>query len=111
MRVGLFTDAYLPEISGVTMAVRWYREELEHRGHEVYVYAPRYERAADDDDRTYRFRAGPVFGYKTARMAVPYCREAFRTSYTVTHPSPSPTRRLSPRRGIDCRTSRRITPT
>ncbi len=87
MRVGLFTDAYLPEISGVTMAVRWYREELEHRGHEVYVYAPRYERAADDDDRTYRFRAGPVFGYKTARMAVPYCREAFQSfaSLDVVH--------------------------
>ncbi len=79
MRIGLFTDAYLPEISGVSMAVRWYRDELETRGHEVYVYAPRYERARDDDDRTYRFRAGPVFGYKTARMALPYSREAFQS--------------------------------
>ena len=79
MRVGLFTDAYLPEISGVTMAVRWFRDELERRGHEVYVYAPRYGGAIDDDDRTFRFRAGPVFRYKTARMAVPYCREAYRS--------------------------------
>jgi 1,2-diacylglycerol 3-alpha-glucosyltransferase len=87
LRVGLFTDAYLPEISGVTMALRWYREELEHRGHEVYVYAPRYAQAKDDDDRTYRFRAGPVFGYKTARMALPYCREAFQSfaSLDVVH--------------------------
>jgi 1,2-diacylglycerol 3-alpha-glucosyltransferase len=87
LRVGLFTDAYLPEISGVTMAVRWYREELERRGHEVYVYAPRYERSNDDDDRTYRFRAGPVFGYKTARMAVPYSRAAFQSfaSLDVVH--------------------------
>lgn len=79
MRVGLFTDAYLPEISGVTMAVRWYRDELECRGHEVYIYAPRYEQTTDDDDRTYRFRAAPLFGYKTARMAVPYSREAFQS--------------------------------
>jgi len=87
LRVGLFTDAYLPEISGVTMAVRWYREELERRGHEVYVYAPRYERPQDSDDRTYRFRAGPVFGYKTARMALPYSREAFQSfaSLDVVH--------------------------
>jgi 1,2-diacylglycerol 3-alpha-glucosyltransferase len=87
LKVGLFTDAYLPEISGVTMAVRWYREELEHRGHEVYVYAPRYAQTMDDDDRTYRFRAGPVFGYKTARMAVPYSREAFQSfaSLEVVH--------------------------
>jgi len=87
LRVGLFTDAYLPEISGVTMAVRWYREELERRGHEVYVYAPRYKGSRDDDDRTYRFRAGPVFGYKTARMALPYSREAFQSfaSLDVVH--------------------------
>ena len=87
MRVGLFTDAYVPEVSGVTMAVRWYREELERRGHKVYVYAPRYERSNDDDDRTYRFRAGPVFGYKTARMALPYSRAAFQSfaSLDVVH--------------------------
>ncbi len=87
MRVGLFTDAYLPEITGVTMGVQWYRGELERRGHEVYVYAPRYERSSDDDDRTYRFRAGPVFGYKTARMALPYSREAFQSfaSLDVVH--------------------------
>ncbi len=80
MRIGLYTDAYLPEISGVTMAVSWYREELQRRGHEVWVYAPRYGASDDgDEDRTYRFRAGPVFGYKTARMAVPYSRAAYRS--------------------------------
>jgi len=79
VKIGLFTDAFLPEISGVTMAVQWFREELEHRGHEAFVYAPRYAGKEPCEERTYRFRAGPVFRYKTARMAIPYCREAYRS--------------------------------
>lgn len=83
MRIGLFTDAYLPEISGVTILVRRLRDELERLGHETYVYAPRYDRPSDDERGTFRFRAGPVFSYKTARIAVPYNREAARTYSTL----------------------------
>ncbi len=79
MRIGLFTDAYLPEITGVTTVVRKLRDELERLGHEPYVYAPRYTEPCDDERRTYRFRSGPVFAYKTARMALPYSREAARS--------------------------------
>jgi len=79
MRIGLFTDAYLPEISGVTVLVRRLRDELERLGHEVLVYAPRYDEPSDDERGVFRFRAGPVFAYKTARMAVPYNREAAKT--------------------------------
>jgi 1,2-diacylglycerol 3-alpha-glucosyltransferase len=79
VRIGLFTDAYLPEVSGVAVLVRRLRDELERMGHEAWVYAPRYHEPSDDERRTFRFRAGPVFSYKTARMAVPYNREAART--------------------------------
>ncbi len=83
MRIGLFTDAYLPEISGVSILVRRLRDELERLGHDVLVYAPRYDRPSDDERGVFRFRAGPVFAYKTARMAVPYSREAARTYPTL----------------------------
>ena len=79
MRIGLFTDAYLPEVTGVTTAVSQLRAELERLGHETYVYAPRYDRPFEEQPRTFRFRAGPVFAYKTARMAVPYSREAAKS--------------------------------
>ncbi|MGD9675226.1 MAG: glycosyltransferase [Candidatus Bipolaricaulia bacterium] len=79
MRVGLFTDAYLPEITGVTTAVSQLRAELERLGHETYVYAPRYNLPHEEEPRTYRFRAGPVFAYKAARMALPYSREAAKS--------------------------------
>jgi 1,2-diacylglycerol 3-alpha-glucosyltransferase len=79
VRIGLFTDAYLPEITGVAVLVRRLRDELERLGHEAWVYAPRYHHPSDDERRTFRYRAGPVFSYKTARMAVPYNREAARS--------------------------------
>ncbi len=40
MKVGLFTDSYFPEIDGVTYTIKLWREELEDRGHEVYVVYP-----------------------------------------------------------------------
>lgn len=38
MRVGLFTDTYLPQISGVATSIKILKEELEKQGHEVYIF-------------------------------------------------------------------------
>lgn len=40
MRIGFFTDSYFPEIDGVTYTIKLWREQLEDRGHEVYVIYP-----------------------------------------------------------------------
>lgn len=38
MRVGLFTDTYLPQISGVATSTQTLKQELEKLGHEVYIF-------------------------------------------------------------------------
>ena len=38
MRVGLFTDTYFPQVSGVATSIRTLKEELEKAGHEVYIF-------------------------------------------------------------------------
>lgn len=38
MRVGLFTDTYFPQVSGVSTSIRTLKEELEKEGHEVYLF-------------------------------------------------------------------------
>ncbi|KPJ21877.1 glycosyltransferase family 4 protein [Streptococcus phocae subsp. phocae] len=38
MRVGLFTDTYFPQVSGVATSIRTLKEELEKQGHEVYIF-------------------------------------------------------------------------
>jgi len=40
MRIGMFTDYYLPVKTGVSTSVESFREQLEMLGHEVYVFAP-----------------------------------------------------------------------
>lgn len=40
MRIGLFTDAYLPTINGISFVVQITQKRLEELGHEVYIFAP-----------------------------------------------------------------------
>ncbi len=79
MRIGLFSDAYLPEISGVTTIVRLLKVELEALGHETCVYVPRYRRHRDKEDNVYRFRSQRFLFNKASRVALPYNRQASRT--------------------------------
>lgn len=40
MKIGLFSDSYLPSLDGISYSIEAFRVELEKRGHEVYVFAP-----------------------------------------------------------------------
>ena len=40
MRIGVFTDTYLPAMDGVVKSVILFNRELERLGHEVHVFAP-----------------------------------------------------------------------
>ena len=40
MRIGFFTDSYLPRADGIAVSVETFRVELEKLGHEVFIIAP-----------------------------------------------------------------------
>ncbi len=40
MRIGFFTDRYLPQIDGIVYSIETFRTQLEALGHEVYIFAP-----------------------------------------------------------------------
>ncbi|MGQ9657222.1 MAG: glycosyltransferase family 4 protein [Fimbriimonadales bacterium] len=42
MKVAIFSESYLPYLNGVSVSIRILHEELARRGHEVWIYAPRY---------------------------------------------------------------------
>lgn len=65
MRVGFFTDSYFPEIDGVTYTIDLWREELQARGHEVYVVYPDGDYEPDDRELPVRSLPNPFYpGYR-----------------------------------------------
>lgn len=57
MRIGFFTDTYLPMIHGVEVSIESFRLALEKMGHEVYIYAPETPGYKDKNPRVFRFKS------------------------------------------------------
>lgn len=58
MRIGLFTDTYLPVNNGISYVVQLTRSGLEVLGHEVYIFAPSSDATyVEEDPQIIRFRA------------------------------------------------------
>lgn len=54
MRIGFFTDTYLPTPTGKSVAVEVFRKGLENIGHEVFVFAPNFPGYQDKSDKVIR---------------------------------------------------------
>lgn len=88
MKIGIFTDTYLPDVNGVVTVVRLMERELRRRGHEVYTFAPAYPKPASEPEhplrdsqepaRVLRFPSVRFPYYEGMRVAVPHSKEALR---------------------------------
>lgn len=72
MKIGLFTDTYYPEINGVAASVFLLRQELEKRGHEVYVFTTTTPGAPEQEERVYRLPSLPCFFLTERRVGLFY---------------------------------------
>lgn len=64
MKIGIFTNNYLPIISGVTESVESFRRQLERKGHQVYIFAPHFPDYKDENPNVFRYASLNV-KYKT----------------------------------------------
>ena len=70
MRIGLFTDTFFPQVSGVATSIRTLKTELEKQGHAVFIFTTtdkdvnRYE-----DWQIIRIPSVPFFAFKDRRFA------------------------------------------
>lgn len=55
MKIAIFSESYLPFLNGVSISIKVLREELTRRGHEVWIYAPRFKGYEDNDPLARRF--------------------------------------------------------
>ena len=77
MKIGLFTDTFLPDTNGVVTVIQMMERELAREGHEVYIFAPAYPGWHGNGPRVHRFPSIRFPFYPGMRMAVPYNRRAF----------------------------------
>lgn len=70
MKVGLFTDTYFPQVSGVATSIRTLKEELEKAGHEVYVFTTTDKGVKRYEDPTIiRLPSVPFISFTDRRVA------------------------------------------
>ncbi|MBS9335402.1 glycosyltransferase family 4 protein [Fructobacillus sp. M1-13] len=70
MKIGLFTDTYFPQVSGVATSIKTLKDALEEQGHEVYIFTTTDPKVSKDEkeERIFRFSSLPYFGFKDRRL-------------------------------------------
>lgn len=74
LRIGIFTDAYYPQISGVVTSVVTLRNELQKLGHEVYIITvatPETKNMAHEEG-IIRIKSIPFRKWKELRIGLPF---------------------------------------
>ncbi|HFH9837067.1 TPA: glycosyltransferase family 4 protein [Streptococcus suis] len=79
MRVGLFTDSYFPQVSGVATSIKTLKTELEKQGHTVFIFTTTDEAVNRYEDwDIIRIPSVPFIGFKDRRVAYAGFRDALK---------------------------------
>lgn len=70
MKVGIFTDTYYPQVSGVATSILTLKEELEKDGHEVTIFTTTDPNAIKEEKSIIRFPSIPFLSFKDRRVAI-----------------------------------------
>ncbi|WP_461227421.1 glycosyltransferase family 4 protein [Lacticaseibacillus suihuaensis] len=72
MNIGIFTDSYFPQVSGVATSIKTLKDDLERKGHVVYIFTttdPHVPEAAVEPN-LFRFTSVPFVSFTDRRIAV-----------------------------------------
>lgn len=79
MRVGLFTDTYFPQISGVATSIKTLKTELEKLGHEVFIFTATEKNIRVDEDPTIiRLPSMPFVAFNERRVVYSGLSSAYK---------------------------------
>ncbi|MGX7091296.1 glycosyltransferase family 4 protein [Hutsoniella sourekii] len=68
MKIGMFTDTYFPQISGVSSSIQTLKEQLEARGHQVIIFTTT-DPEADVQNGLVRLPSVPFASFEERRIA------------------------------------------
>lgn len=72
MNIGIFTDTYFPQVSGVATSIKTLKMALEEKGHSVYIFTttdPHVDKDAVEPN-IFRFASVPFVSFTDRRIAV-----------------------------------------
>ncbi|GGD04254.1 glycosyltransferase family 4 protein [Enterococcus wangshanyuanii] len=70
MKFGFFTDTYFPQVSGVATSIKTLKEELEKKGHQVYIFTTTDPNAKEFEEDVIRMPSVPFVSFKDRRIVV-----------------------------------------
>lgn len=70
VKFGFFTDTYFPQVSGVATSIKTLKEELEQKGHEVYIFTTTDPNAKEFEEDVIRMPSVPFVSFKDRRIVV-----------------------------------------
>ncbi|GAJ27310.1 glycosyltransferase LafA [Liquorilactobacillus sucicola DSM 21376 = JCM 15457] len=72
MNIGIFTDTYYPQVSGVATSIKTLKEQLESHGHNVYIFTTTDPKVDQNhyERNIFRFKSIPFISFTDRRIAV-----------------------------------------
>ena len=70
MKIGLFTDSYFPQVSGVATSIKTLKDQLERLGNEVYIFTTTDPNVTVDDPQIIRMPSVPFISFTDRRIVV-----------------------------------------
>ena len=89
MRIGIFTDGYTPQISGVVTSILNSKKQLESLGHEVFIIAPKYKDSVPEKNVIRIKGIKPPFKKLSTYILVPfykrYAKKIIKYNFDIIH--------------------------
>ncbi len=72
VNIGIFTDTYYPQVSGVATSIKTLKEQLESHGHNVYIFTTTDPKVDSNhyERNIFRFKSIPFISFTDRRIAV-----------------------------------------
>ncbi|WP_281164356.1 glycosyltransferase family 4 protein [Liquorilactobacillus sicerae] len=72
MNIGIFTDTYYPQVSGVATSIKTLRDQLESRGNHVYIFTTTDPKvpSGEYEKNIFRFTSIPFISFTDRRIAI-----------------------------------------
>ena len=84
MRIGLFTDSYLPQVSGVATSIETLSDQLTKLGHQVFIFTTTDPHADPDNDQNnvIRLSSIPLISLAERRIVLKGVVAAYQVAQT-----------------------------